>query len=374
MAGKKRGKRLFGSVRQLPSGRWQARYLGPDGTEHRAPETFATEREADNFLAEVQTDIRRGDWLNPDAGEVEFREYATKWVAERDLKPRSRQEYERILRLHILPILGGKSLAHLKPPVIRSWRKALQDNEVGKSTAAKSYRILKAILNTAVDDELIRRNPCRIAGAGQDKAEERPTATLDEVFRIASAIQPRYRLLVWLACFASLRFGELIGLRRRHVFPDVPELKVAIATGELDGGIQYDDDPKSDAGKRTIALPAAIAAELTEHLKVFAQSGPDGRLFVGPQGAIPKRRNFNRVWKKALKAAEVNPDLHLHDLRHTGATLVGQQASLKELMARIGHSSTRAAMIYQHATRERDHAIAVALDLMIQEARGEPAA
>jgi hypothetical protein len=76
------------------------------------------------------------------------------------------------------------------------------------------------------------------------------------------------------------------------------------------------------------------------------------------------------VWK----AAQVNPDLHLHDLRHTGATLAGQQASLKELMARIGHSSTRAAMIYQHTTRERDHAIAVALDLMIQEARGEPAA
>jgi integrase len=197
---------------------------------------------------------------------------------------------------------------------------------------------------------------------------------LEQVFRIASAIQPRYRLLVWLACFASLRFGELIGLRRRHVFPDVPELKVAVATGELDGGIQYDDDPKSDAGKRTIALPAAIAAELSEHLKVFAQPGLDGRLFVGPQGAIPKRRNFNRVWKKALKAAQVNPDLHLHDLRHTGATLAGQQASLKELMARIGHSSTRAAMIYQHATRERDHAIAVALDLMIQETRGEPAA
>jgi integrase len=149
---------------------------------------------------------------------------------------------------------------------------------------------------------------------------------------------------------------------------------VAVATGELDGGIQYDDDPKSDAGKRTIALPAAIAAELSKHLKVFAQPGLDGRLFVGPQGAVPKRRNFNRVWKAALKAAQVNPDLHLHDLRHTGATLAGQQASLKELMARIGHSSTRAAMIYQHATRERDHAIAVALDLMIQEARGEPAA
>ena len=110
------------------------------------------------------------------------------------------------------------------------------------------------------------------------------------------------------------------------------------------------------------------------HLAHFAEDGPNGRLFLGAQGGIPRRRNFNRVWRKALTAAGIPETLglHLHDLRHTGSTWSAQSgATLKELMARIGHSSTRAAMIYQHATRDRDHAIAAALDALIEEARGK---
>jgi integrase len=96
------------------------------------------------------------------------------------------------------------------------------------------------------------------------------------------------------------------------------------------------------------------------------------RLFVGPKGAVPRRRNFNRIWKAALKHAGIpdDLDLHLHELRHTGSTWSAQSgATLKDLMARIGHSSTRAAMIYQHASRERDDAIAAALDVLIVAAR-----
>jgi integrase len=136
-------------------------------------------------------------------------------------------------------------------------------------------------------------------------------------------------------------------------------------------------DPKSEAGKRKVALPAAILPEIREHLARYAEGGPDGRLFIGPHGATPRRSSFNRIWKRALKASGANPELHLHDLRHTGGTLAAQTgATLKEIMARIGHGSTWAAMIYQHATSERDRRIAEALDLMIREARaaGEEAA
>jgi integrase len=237
---------------------------------------------------------------------------------------------------------------------------------------AKTYRILHAIFATAVDDDLIRRNPCRIRGGGQDKAEERPTVTLDQVFAIARAIQPRYRLLVLLATFAQLRFGELVGLLRLHINLDTMELQVVKATGEMEDGTQFDDDPKSDAGKRTTSLPAALRTDIEVHLCGFAEPGPSGRLFVGPQRGVPRRRNFNRVWKKSLKDAGIPAglELHLHDLRHTGSTWSAQSgATLKEVMARIGHSSTRAAMIYQHATRERDQAIAAALDELIDTAR-----
>lgn len=108
------------------------------------------------------------------------------------------------------------------------------------------------------------------------------------------------------------------------------------------------------------------------HVERCAQAGPNGRLFVGPQSGIPRRRNFNRIWKKAIKAAKVpaEMDLHLHDLRPTGSTWSARSgATLKELMARIGHSSTRAAMIYHHAARERDEATVATLDELIEDAR-----
>ena len=133
-----------------------------------------------------------------------------------------------------------------------------------------------------------------------------------------------------------------------------------------------DVDPKSRAGKRPISLPPARRTDIEWHLEHFAQPGRMGRLFVGPKGGIPRRRNFNRVWRAAVRRAGIPDeiDLHLHDLRHTGSTWTAQSgATLKEVMARIGHSSTRAAMVYQHATRERDKAIAAALNQLIDEAR-----
>ena len=168
-----------------------------------------------------------------------------------------------------------------------------------------------------------------------------------------------------------------MALRRRSISLDTMELRVRFATAEMEDGTQIDDDPKLEAGKRPISLPKALKKDIELHLANFTQPGPGGRLFIGAQGGIPRRRNFNRIWKKALKDAKVPTELglHVHDLRHTGSTWSAQSgATLKELMSRIGQSSTRAAMIYQHATRDRDHAIAAALNLLIEGARREESA
>lgn len=106
------------------------------------------------------------------------------------------------------------------------------------------------------------------------------------------------------------------------------------------------------------------------HLQRFAEPGPDGRLFVGPKGATPRRNNFNAIWRKAVLGAGVATDLRFHDLRHTGNTLAAATgASLRELMSRMGHASSRAALIYQHATADRDRAIADALGELARVAR-----
>jgi integrase len=128
--------------------------------------------------------------------------------------------------------------------------------------------------------------------------------------------------------------------------------------------------PKSEAGRRTVAIPAAIIADLEMHLAEYLESGPEGLVFVGPQGGPLRRGNFGRsIWRPAATATGV-PHLHFHDLRHTVNTLAAATgASLRELMSRMGHSSATAALRYQHATADRDAVIAATLSELVDRSR-----
>ena len=113
--------------------------------------------------------------------------------------------------------------------------------------------------------------------------------------------------MVLLAAFAQLRFGELIASRRKSVNLAKMELRVQLATAEMEDGTQFDGDPKSDAGKRPISLPAGLKGDIELHLDRYAQTGPEGRLFVGPLGGVPRRRNFNRIWQPRSKRPASRP-------------------------------------------------------------------
>ncbi|MET7383272.1 site-specific integrase [Streptomyces sp. NPDC005526] len=218
-----------------------------------------------------------------------------------------------------------------------------------------------------MDDELIRRNPCRIKGADRYDVPERPVLTVAEVFALADSIAPRYRLLVLLAAFTTLRFGELAALRRRDIDPEALTVTVRRAQAELQDGRLFDKAPKSAAGVRSVSFPAELLDEVKHHLEHFAAPGRDGHVFVGPQGGQLRRSNFRDDWVKARKAAGATAELHFHDLRHTGNTLASTAgASTRELMTRMGHSSSRAALIYQHMTSDRDRAIADRLGAVIR--------
>jgi hypothetical protein len=201
-------KRRFGNVRQFRSDRWQARYTGPDGLTYPAPHTFATKTDALVWLDVKAAEIALGDWVDPNVGRVPLGEYAAKWVAERPLASRTVDKYKRLLRLHIEPELGAVELVDLTPARVRAWRAGLLDDEVGTSTVAQAYRLLRAVMNTALDDELIRgRNPCRIKGADKEHAAERPIASVEQVYAIAEASKPWYRALVLTAAMTGLRWG-----------------------------------------------------------------------------------------------------------------------------------------------------------------------
>jgi len=210
------------------------------------------------------------------------------------------------------------------------------ERQFGPVTVAKAYRLLHAVLETAYDDQLIRRNPCRIEGAGKKESAEREIISLPVVFAIADAVPVRYRLLVLLATFGSLRWGELVGLRRETVDHSACVVRVVETTAELDRGGLVPETPKSKAGRRTVAFPAELVPELRLHLDRFAVPGERGLVFVGPKGGALRRSNFRPIWNAACEQAGI-PGLHFHDLRHVGGTLAAATgASLKELMARLG--------------------------------------
>jgi integrase len=247
----------------------------------------------------------------------------------------------------------------IRPGHVRRWRKGLLDADVSAVTTAKAYRLLKAVLNTAVDDGVIRRNPCRVKGAGQEKSPERPTLTIPQGYALADAIDQRYRALVLLAMFSSLRWGELTALRRCDIDLKARTVRVTRQLTEIHGGGFAFGPPKSAAGTRVVTIPEVIIAIIQWHLSCFAQQHEEGLVFTSPTGRPLHHTNFRqRVWLDALTAAGL-ADLHFHDLRHTGNTLAASAgATLRELMDRMGHDSQRAAMIYLHGSDERQHQIA----------------
>lgn len=361
------GRSRWGSVRKLPSGRYQARYR-VDGAWRAAPTTFRTKGDADSFLAATRADLERGTWHDPTAGEVTLVNYSKRWLSDRpNLRPRTGELYAGLLRLHILPVLGDIPLARLTTPAVRSWRADLiRAGHPGPSTIAKSYRLLHAICATAVEDSLVPKNPCTLKGAAVERPLERPIATIGQVYALANQIEPRYRAMILVATFCGLRLGELRALRRRHL--DLAHRKVSVVEQyqQLSDGTLVLGPPKTDAGRRTVAIPDAVVSDVEAHLAAWCEAGPDALVFPGATGQPFRSATVHAVWRRALKAASIDMPLRFHDLRHTGNTLAASTgASTKELMARMGHASPRAALIYQHATANRDAEIAARISSMI---------
>lgn len=349
----------FGSVRKLQSGRWQARYTAPGGGTVTAPQTFHTKLDAQAWLATIRADLVRGNWLPADHATT-FGQYATTWLEHRTLKPRTRAHYRSLLNTHLLPSFGTLPIRRLSPAVVREWhaRTALTT----PTTRAHAYMLLKTICATAVSDDLLPANPCRIRGAGQAKrVSKTEPASLDELADLVEHVPPRYKLMMLLAAWCGLRFGELTELRGLDIDTKRGVIKVRRAVVWVESK-PIVTVPKSDAGTRDVTIPPHLLPAVREHLLAFGV-GRGGLLFPAAGNASEHMRTATlyKVFYRARKLAG-RPDLRFHDLRHTGAVLAAATgATLAELMARLGHSTPAAAMRYQHAAKGRDAEIAAKL-------------
>jgi integrase len=357
--------RRFGTHRQLRSGRFQASFVAPDGGRVTAPMTFACEADAETWLTTQESDIIRGVWKVDDSGLEILRDYALRWLASRtDLKPRTMALYAGLLDRHILPSLGGLRLRDIKQPVVRQWFADL-DGRTGPTARAQSYRLLRTVLGQAQRDGEIATNPCQIRKAGIVRHDERRPPTLPEVHKLAEGVPARYGAMVLVAAYGGLRFSELIALTRADVIlPEdgLPKVPVRRAIHRLKGN-WVTGTPKSAAGLRTVTLPEFLGPVLQDHLDRFVPEKQSALVFATRSGQPLQSANFGKTWRRVREDAGL-PEVHFHDLRHAAATLALQSgATLKDTMARLGHSSPQAALIYQHAASDRDELIAAALNV-----------
>jgi integrase len=226
-----------------------------------------------------------------------------------------------MLARHLLPSFGNRAVADIREAHVRRWRGELLDSGTSVATVAKAYRLMRAIMSTAVDDGIVERNPCRVRGGGQDRSPERPVLSVGEVVALVEAMPERYRALVLLAAFGSLRWGELAALRRCDVDLDYGTVRVERSLTELVGGGRTFGPPKSAAGKRVVVVPAVIRPALARHMATFTASQADALVFTSPTGEPLRDGDFRRrVWGPALAKAGLSA-VHFHDLRHTGNTL-----------------------------------------------------
>ena len=367
MSGRK-GQRGFGRIRKLESGRYQASYAAPDLRRLNGPVTFFTKIDAEGWLMREHQKIAEGRWERPKPPEPPpvletFGDYATTWVATRELKPKTREGYEHLLAKYLLPAFGGRPIVGIAPVDVRKWWASMDPST--PTARARCYTVLKAIMNTAVADDLITANPCRIRGASSaPRARDIRPASIEELAVIVGAVPEQFRAIVHLGAWCALRSGEILELRRRDISIAERTVRVERAVSWVHGKAII-GTPKSAAGTRTVSIPPHVVPAVAHHLEAFTGPGPDDFLFAAADGfsRLPPSA-FYKHWKAARELAG-RPDLRLHDLRHTGATMAAMAgATLAELQQRLGHSSVNAALRYQHAAQGRDRQIAEALSRM----------
>lgn len=393
-------RRSFGRLRKRASGRWQAGYLGPDGDVHNAPFTFLSKVDAEGWLAAERKLLEGDAWVPPSLrAQVKYEKgdtlaaFAPGWLASHrrsdgtPLKDRTREHYESLLGIRILPHLGDVPMKRIDKVVVARWFEADLPPDTPVANA-HAYALLREILRAAAEDDASIVPPS-VPGASKAKTVHRAEpATLEELAVVVSNMPERHRLAILLMSWCALRFGEVAELRRKDIDLRAEKVRVRRAVVRVERERRV-TTPKSEAGVRDVAIPPHLIPVVRDHLSRFTQLGPEGLLFASEGGdqlspstlaGKPSRRRrikgrmVNESATGFCRAREIagRPDLRLHDLRHTGAVLAAQTgATLAELMARLGHSTPAAAMRYQHAARDRDAVIAAALSKLA--ADGQPA-
>lgn len=374
--------------------RYRARYTTPDGKERSKSFPDRQLREAKAFLTSVEGDKLKGAYVDPTAGRILFREYATRWLRDHAVDESTRETMEQKINRHVLPHFGHRQLGSIKPADVRAWDKELETvNGLAVSSRSVIFAHLRSIFMAAIDDERIVKNPCSAKSVKQPKPVQKLVVpwSVDQVLAIRLGLASRYRLCVDLGSGCGLRQGEIFGLSLDDVDFDAGWIhvrrQVKIVRCRKVFGL-----PKNNKD-RLVPLPEDVAVTLKAHIDevksvsiTLPWERPDSRetmtvplLMTSTRNNAIKRTDFDAInWHPALRAAAITPtrSTGMHSLRHFYAsTLLDAGESIKALASYLGHSDPAFTLrVYTHLMPMSETRTRKAINDVFRTAGGLPTA
>jgi len=331
------------SLRKRPDGRWRARYRGPDQRERS--KHFDRKVDAEKWLAGVSVSKDRGEWVDPSLSVVRLGEWSQQWLdGQTHLKPSTKTRYASLLATHVVPAFGNVRLSELRHAAIQTWVSSLIDKGLAAATARQAHRVLSLVLDLAVRDGRLPRNPAHGVKMPKAATPSKRYLSHDQVHALAEECG-RYRTAVLTLAYCGVRFGELAGLRTSDV--DLMRRRITVQRAVVDlGGKLIVGTPKSHQ-EREVPIPRFLAEMLAEDLHGRDQDAP---AFPSPRGGFIRNYSFRRQWFDAAATAVGVDGLTPHELRHTSASLaIASGASVKVIQRMLGHASAAMTLdVYSH--------------------------
>jgi integrase len=320
-------------VKDARDGRWLARWRDPDGYQRKR--SFPRRVDAERFLVALTAEQHRGNYLDPSAGKVTVAAWSSQWAGGLShLKLTTLERYLGILRVHILPRWGRRSLASISHTDVAVWVADLSASGLAPGSVRQIYRVLSLLMDMAVLDGRLGRNPAQRVKLPRVRRGEPVFLSAEQVGRLVDAAGSDGTSIRVLA-LTGLRFGELAGLRVKRV--DVVRRRLVVAEGlsEVRGQVVW-SSPKTHQ-TRSVPVPRSLIAGLVE---LSAGKGPDDPVFTSPKGHPLRLTNWRpRVFDPACLGAGI-VGVTPHDLRHTAASLaISAGANVKAVQRMLGHAS-----------------------------------
>jgi integrase len=370
------------NVSQLPNGKWRARYIKPDGKERAGH--FDTRKAGERWCREQTAATVTGQYVDPKAGRVTFREYAEGWRANCVHRPATRDRVERTLRLHVYAAFGDRPIASIRTTQVRAFVSTASATLAPKSLKV-AYSVVVAVFRAAVRDRVVPSSPCdgvRLPEPRRRRVEVPPVDVLDVH---AAALPPRLAAVVPFVAGSGLRFGEVAGLEVGQLdFLRGREVEVVQQVVTLGDGVPFLGPVKTPESERRVPLAQVTLDALAAHLAAFppvevevdVEDRTDPRrvqrrtvqLVFALDGDQPLTRSrWSTIWTPAARAAGLPPRTGLHVLRHLYASLLIRHGeSVKTVQNRLGHSSAAVTLdTYSHMWPDADDTTRAAVELAL---------